>query len=45
MQSGNMPLFSTNDLVVIAETNNDLIKRLNERKDDMENRGMNKSKW
>jgi len=36
------------DLVVIAETENDLIKRLNEWKDFVENRGvrvnMNKSK-
>ena len=28
------------DLVVIAETEDDLIKRLNEWKDNMENRGM-----
>jgi len=28
------------DLVVIAETEDDLIKRLNERKDNVENRGM-----
>ena len=28
------------DLVVIAETNDDLIKRLNEWKDNVENRGM-----
>jgi len=36
------------DLVVIAETEDDLFKRLNEWKDNMENRGMrvnmNKSK-
>ena len=30
----------TDDLVVIAETDNDLIKRLNELKDFVENRGM-----
>ena len=37
-----------NDLVVIAETEDDLIKRLNEWKDNVENRGarvnMNKTK-
>jgi len=30
----------TDDLFVIAETEDDLIKRLNEWKDNMENRGM-----
>jgi len=33
-------LFYTDDLVVIAETENDLIKRLSEWKDNMENRGV-----
>jgi len=33
-------LLYTDDLVVIAETEDDLIKRLNEWKDFMENRGM-----
>ena len=41
-------LLNTDDLVVIAETEDDLIKRLNEWKDNMENRGvtvnMNKTK-
>jgi len=41
-------LLCTNNLVVIAETEDDLIKRLNEWKDNMENRGvginMNKTK-
>jgi len=32
------------DLVVIAETEDDLIKRLNEWKDNMENRGMRVNK-
>jgi len=31
------------DLVVIAETEKDLIKRLNEWKDNVENRGMNRT--
>jgi len=33
-------LLCTDDLVVIAETEDDLIKRLNEWKDNVENRGM-----
>jgi len=33
-------LLYTNDLVVIAETEDDVIKRLNEWKDKVENRGM-----
>jgi len=33
-------LLYADDLVVIAETKDDLIKRLNEWKDNMENRGM-----
>jgi len=33
-------LLYTNDLFVIAETEDDLIKKLNERKDNVENRGM-----
>jgi len=33
-------LLYADDLVVIAETENDLIKRLNEWKDNVENRGM-----
>ena len=33
-------LLYTDDLVVIAETEDDLIKRLNEWKDNVENRGM-----
>jgi len=33
-------LFYADDLVVIAKTENDLIKMLNEWKDNMENRGM-----
>jgi len=33
-------LLYVNDLVVIAETEDDLIKRLNEWKDNMDNRGM-----
>jgi len=33
-------LLHTNDLVVIAETEDDLIKRLNEWKDNVDNRGM-----
>ena len=33
-------LLYTDDLVVIAETEDDLIKRLNEWKDFVENRGM-----
>jgi len=33
-------LLYADDLVVIAETEEDRIKRLNERKDFMENRGM-----
>jgi len=33
-------LLYANDLVVIAETEDDLIKRLNEWKDNMENRGI-----
>jgi len=33
-------LLYTGDLVAIAETEDDLIKRLNERKDNVENRGM-----
>jgi len=33
-------LLYTDDLVVIAETKDDLIKRLNEWKDSMDNRGM-----
>ena len=33
-------LLHTGDLVAIAETEDDLIKRLNERKDNVENRGM-----
>ena len=41
-------LLYADDLVVIAETEDDLIKRLNEWKDNMENRGvrvnMNKTK-
>jgi len=31
---------STDDLVVIAQTEDDLIKRLNKWKDNVENRGM-----
>jgi len=42
-------LLYADDLVVIAETENDLIKRLNEWKDFVESRGMkvnmNKTKW
>jgi len=41
-------LFSADDLIVIAETEEDLIKRLNEWKNDVENKGirvnMNKTK-
>jgi len=41
-------LLYANDLVVIAETEDDLIKRLNEWKDNVDNRGtrvnMNKTK-
>ena len=33
-------LLYTDDMVLIAETEDDLIKRLNEWKDNMENRGM-----
>ena len=33
-------LLHADDLVVIAETEDDLIKRLNEWKDNVENRGM-----
>jgi len=33
-------LLYADDLVVIAEREDDLITRLNERKDNMENRGM-----
>jgi len=33
-------LLYADDLIVIAETEDDLIKRLNEWKDNMENRGM-----
>jgi len=33
-------LLYADDLVVIAETEDDLIKRLNDWKDNMENRGM-----
>jgi len=33
-------LLNADDLIVIAETEDDLIKRLNEWKDDVENRGM-----
>jgi len=33
-------LLYIDDLVVIAETENNLIKRLNDWKDDVENRGM-----
>ena len=33
-------LLYADDLVVIAETEEDLIKKLNERKDNVENRGM-----
>ena len=33
-------LLYTDDLIMIAETEDDLIKRINEWKDNMENRGM-----
>ena len=33
-------LLYADDLIVIAETEHDLIKRLNKRKDNVENRGM-----
>jgi len=35
-----LELLYADDLVVIAETGDDLIKRLNEWKNNMENRGM-----
>jgi len=42
-------LLYADDLAVIAETEEDLIKRLNEWKDNVENKGMrvnmNKTKW
>jgi len=37
-------LLYANDLVVIAETEDGAIKRLNEWKDNVENRAMNKTK-
>jgi len=37
-------LLYADDLVVIAETEDDLMKRLNEWKDNLENRGMNMNK-
>ena len=37
-------VLNTDDLVVIAETGDDLIKRLNEWKDNVENRGMRVNK-
>jgi len=37
---GDWELLYADDLVVIADIEDDLIKRLNERKDNMENRGI-----